>query len=197
MSVRAAPSAPVLGGRGSLLDIATEVLLDDPAATLATVARAAGIGRTTLHKQYATRDDLLVAVAHRALDVTEQAIAPDGDDPEAAVDGGLRRLVDELVPAGAQLSFLFRQPSLDRDAEITARLGTLDEPILAVVHRAQAAGALGRQLPDWWVVETIYALVYQAWNSIRGGRLAPLDATDVVLRTLTAGLGAAEPGRTR
>ncbi len=50
-------------GRGqSLLDVAAGVLVADPAASLAEVAKAAGIGRTTLHKQYATRDDLLCAV---------------------------------------------------------------------------------------------------------------------------------------
>src|SRR5262249_21782471 len=52
-----------------LLDVVAEVLVADPAAALAEVAAAAGIGRTTLHKHYATRDDLVTAVAHRAIDL--------------------------------------------------------------------------------------------------------------------------------
>ena len=63
------------GTRPSLLDVAAEVLVADPAASLAEVAEAAGIGRTTLHKHYATRDDLLTAVGNRALDLWEQAVA--------------------------------------------------------------------------------------------------------------------------
>ena len=48
-----------------LLDVAAAVLVSDPAASLAEVAEAAGIGRTTLHKHYATRDDLVRAVGSR------------------------------------------------------------------------------------------------------------------------------------
>ena len=66
------------GTRPSLLDVAAEVLVADPAASLAQVAHAAGIGRTTLHKHYATRDDLLLAVGHRAIDLWELAVAGAG-----------------------------------------------------------------------------------------------------------------------
>ena len=60
--------------RPTLLDVAAEVLVADPSASLADVAAAASIGRTTLHKQYATRDDLLRAVAHRSIDLWSAAI---------------------------------------------------------------------------------------------------------------------------
>src|SRR5689334_4175267 len=71
----------------ALLDTAVSVLVADPAAALAEVAEAAGIGRTTLHKHYATRDDLLRAVGHRAIDRYEQVVAAAVDDD--ASDGGL------------------------------------------------------------------------------------------------------------
>jgi len=58
--------------RRSLLDVAAEVLVADPSASLTQVAEAAGIGRTTLHKQYATGEDLLRAVGHRVIDLWEQ-----------------------------------------------------------------------------------------------------------------------------
>jgi hypothetical protein len=55
MSVQVAGIArPRRGPRPPLLDVAAEVLVADPAASLAEVAVAAGIGRTTLHKHYAT-----------------------------------------------------------------------------------------------------------------------------------------------
>src|ERR1700689_5886322 len=52
--------------RRSLLDVAAEVLVADPSASLTQVAEAAGIGRTTLHKQDATREDLLRPAGTRA-----------------------------------------------------------------------------------------------------------------------------------
>jgi AcrR family transcriptional regulator len=172
----------------TLLDVAAEVLVDDPAASLAEVAKAAGIGRTTLHKQYATRDDLIRAVAHRALDVWEQAVcAVSETDP----DGGLRALVTALVPLGPQLAFLWRTPALEHVKEISARLDVLEERQLVLLRHARKAGILADDTPDWWLVHMLYAVVYSAAESIYKGRLAPLDAPDLAFGTLLRGLGAA------
>ena len=59
---------------------------------------AAGIGRTTLHKHYATRDDLLRAVGHRSIDRWEQLVTT------AAQDGSL------LALAGAMVTWSSRPP---------------------------------------------------------------------------------------
>lgn len=185
------PSSTVrYGPRRPLLDVVAEVLVANPGASLAAVAAAAGIGRTTLHKHYATRDDLVTAVAHRAIDTCEQAVASAQEHADG--DGGLRRLVDALIPVGPQLSFLFRQPSLDDVAAIGERMERFHRRVAGVVHAAQDAGVLDatRPRPDWWHVEALHALVYVAWESIRDGRLARLDATDLVLNTLLRGLGA-------
>src|SRR5690348_14875162 len=101
----------VLAKRGSaaaLLDVAVEVLVADPAASLAEVADAAGIGRTTLHKHYATREDLLRAVGHRAIDRWEQVMA--AADRAEDGDGGLSALAEAMVPIGPHLAFLWRNP---------------------------------------------------------------------------------------
>jgi AcrR family transcriptional regulator len=171
----------------TLLDIAAEVLVDDPAASLAEVAKAAGIGRTTLHKQYATRDDLIRAVAHRALDVWDQAVGTvHTDDP----DGGLRALVTALVPLGPQLEFLWRTPALEHIEEICARLDTLQDRQTGVLRHARKLGILAADAPDWWLVRVLYAVVYSAAEAIYNGELAPLDAPDLAFDTLLRGLGA-------
>src|ERR1700735_4085149 len=94
--------------RRSLLDVAAEVLVTDPSASLSQVAEAAGIGRTTLHKQYATREDLLRAGGQRVIDLGEQVHeAASADD----ADGGLRTAIEAMIPIGPQLAFLWRTPS--------------------------------------------------------------------------------------
>jgi AcrR family transcriptional regulator len=175
-----------------LLDIAAEVLVADPSASLTEVAEAAGIGRTTLHKHYATRDDLLRAVAHRAIDLWEAAVdeLPDGDD------GGLRAVVEAMIPIGPQLAFLWRTPAFDRDPEINERWAAVEKRGLAVLVRAQEQGVLAAGVPDWWLLQTLYSLVYTAAESVALGRLAPRDAPGLVLATLLRGLSA-PPGVTR
>jgi AcrR family transcriptional regulator len=181
-------AAPRRTGRPSLLDIAAEVLVADPAASLAEVAEAAGIGRTTLHKHYATRDDLLGAVGHRAIDLWEEAVAGagGGEDP----DGGLRRLVTAMIPIGPQLAFLWRTPAFDHLEELGERWLAVESRCVAVLKRAQDLGSLGAAVPDWWLTQTLYSIVYVAAESVRAGQLAPLDAPGLALGTFLHGLGA-------
>ena len=187
--------APVRRGtRPSLLDVAAEVLVADPAAALAEVAEAAGIGRTTLHKHYATRDDLLCAVGHRAIDLWEQAVAGAGgsDDP----DGGLRALTTAMIPIGPQLAFLWRTPAFDHVGDIGERWLAVEARCLAVLKRAQDLGVLAAGVPDWWLLQTLYSIIYVAAESVGAGKLAPLDAPGLALGTFLHGLGArpARPG---
>jgi AcrR family transcriptional regulator len=179
--------------RPSLLDVAAEVLVADPAASLAEVAAAAGIGRTTLHKHYATRDDLLRAVGYRAIDLWEQAI---GEVTRAEhADGGLRALIAALIPIGPQLAFLWRTPAFDHMKDLGERLMAVEERGLAVLRRAQELGCVATDLPDWWLVQMLYSVIYVAAESVRAGQLAPLDAPGLALRTLLHGTG--EPGPAR
>lgn len=173
----------------SLLQTATEVLVADPAASLGDVAAAAGIGRTTLHKLYPTRQSLLVALAKDALEVLEgiyrEVVL---DEPGSAAPRVLRRLVTAVIPLGPRMEFLCRERSLDTEPELIARVEALDAPVLGLVRRAQAEGVLTADLPDEWVVASINALVYAAWELIALGRLAPVAAPELVMRTLLGGI---------
>jgi AcrR family transcriptional regulator len=183
---RRAPKPP-------LLDVAAEVLVADPSASLAKVAEAAGIGRTTLHKSYATREDLLTAVGHRAIDLWEAAVnavaGSEDTDPSEHADGGLAALTAAMIPIGPQLAFLWRTPAFDHVAELGERGIAVELRCLAVLKRAQQRGVLAPGVPDWWLLNTYYSLVYVAAESIRSGDLAPRDAPDLVLATFLGGVG--------
>jgi AcrR family transcriptional regulator len=180
---------PRRGTRPPLLDVAAEVLVADPAASLAEVAEAAGIGRTTLHKHYATRDDLLRAVGHRAVDLWQQALAQVADGP----DGGLRALSTSMVVVGSQLGFLWRTPALHRDQALKQRSDAMQDATLAVLRRAQDRGALDPATPDWWLLDTFFSLIYVAAESVADGDLAANDAPGLVTRTFLRGIGAPAP----
>jgi AcrR family transcriptional regulator len=169
--------------RRPLLDVVAEVLLADPSASLTDVAAAAGIGRTTLHKHYATRADLVSAVGHRAIDLWEEAV-----DGVEQTGGGLRDLTDALIPIGSQLTFLWRSPELDHVSDINERWAAVERRGLAVLEKGRSSGGVRDDVPDWWLLQTFYSLVYVAAESIRSGRLAPRDATDMVLSTLLNGV---------
>jgi AcrR family transcriptional regulator len=172
-----------------LLDLVAEVLLAQPGASLADVATAAGISRTTLHKQYATRDELVRAVGLRATEIWEQAV--DRVAAEPGTETGLRALLAAMIESGPQLTFLWRSPALDEDEELTQRYIALEKRCLVVLDRARSKSVLAAATPDWWLLQTMYALVYTAAEAVQAGKLAPLDAPDLVLTTLLRGLGPA------
>jgi len=174
----------------SLLDVAAEVLVADPSASLTQVAEAAGIGRTTLHKQYATREDLLRAVGNRVIDLWEQVteVASAGD-----ADGGLLAAIEAMIPIGPQLAFLWRTPSFDHDQDLETRWNAFTQQTLAILKRAQDRGVISAAVPDWWLLSTFHAVIYIASERVQLGHLARLDAPGLALSTLLHGIGPQTP----
>ena len=181
------PAVPTAERRArALLDHAVQVLVADPGASLAEVAEAAGISRTTLHKHFATREDLVRAVGLRAVTRWEQAVDEVADGP----DGGLRDLMTAAIDCGPQLKFIWRSPALDGDDELIRRRGAVEQRSQAVLLRARKLGVIAAGVPDWWLLESFYALSYTAFEMMRSGHLAPLDAPGLALNTLLHGIGA-------
>ena len=178
-----------------MLEVATRVLLADPAASLQDVAVAAGVSRTTLHSRFPTRHALLVALANEAMDLVERAVeaagiaTADGDDAR----GPLGRLVELALPLGPRVLFLLRERSLDAEPELDARYEALDAPLVAFVERAARRGRLRSDLPAWWTAAALWGAVTTAWEAIADGRLAPRDAPALVLGTVLDGVGR-QPG---
>ncbi|GAA0911290.1 hypothetical protein GCM10009560_00220 [Nonomuraea longicatena] len=177
------------------MEIATQTLLANPAAALAEVAAAAGVSRTTLHRLYPTRQELLVAVASEAVDRVERAYAEVGlEAPGEEAEGALRRLLAALIPLGPQLEFIHRERSLDAELSLHTRFDSLDDLVIDLVKRGQRAGVLRADLAAWWIVSSLNGAVYAAWESIELGRLAPNDAPGMVLSTLLDGIRSAAGG---
>src|SRR5260370_10713857 len=51
------------------------LLADDPSASIADIAAAAGVDRRTVYRRFASREELLAAVYEARYDAVEQAIA--------------------------------------------------------------------------------------------------------------------------
>jgi AcrR family transcriptional regulator len=174
--------------REAVLEHATVVLTAEPAASLADVARALGIGRTTLHRMFPTRAELLRAMAERAIDLLEETYAGAGlGDPGVDAMGALQAAVTALVPLGPTALFLLQARELDDDADLEARLVTANRSLLATVGRAIGAGTITGH--DWWAAEALKSLIYAAWEQVAAGRLAPADAPGLVLDTWLGGVG--------
>lgn len=179
--------APQLSGsrtrtRRAILDAAIAVLSKDSAASLADIAAAAGVGRTTVHRHFAERTDLMLAISQEALARTEAAVIRARLDQGPAAQAFLR-LCGEYFELGDTLMLLFGDPQIMQSPEWTED-SDADRQIRALIERGQAEGSIDPALSPTWLQVLIWSCLYAAWEVVRSGELSKHQALSLCLRTL-------------
>ncbi|BBH70565.1 TetR family transcriptional regulator [Actinoplanes sp. OR16] len=170
--------------RQAILDAAITVFARNPAAPLGDVATAAGVGRTTLHRYYADRAELIVALRSEALSRLEAARVRARISDDTAGDA-VRRLGQEYFDLGDVLSLLFNeQVSLD---SVPAG-GGCDPEFTALVARGHADGTIDPSLPADWVQSVLWAQLYAGWSYMAEQRVSRHEALRLVLHCLGGAL---------
>ena len=175
--------------RESILDHATRLLVDDPAVGMGEMAGASGIGRATLYRHFPTREELIQAIADRALDETERAIVASRLEEGTALEA-LRRLVAALLEIGDRYRFLLAQATTQSQAAAggaQAELRVADR-LAALFERGGATGELSRYLPPAWMTTMVGVVVLAAAQRDLSGCLDQDRAIDIVMETLLYGL---------
>lgn len=166
--------------RQAILDAAIEVLARNPGAPLGEVATAADVGRTTLHRYFPERTDLVAALKEEAKRRLDEARlrARIGDDSGASA---IRRLCQEYFDLGDVLSLLFHeQIACEEDDEDVAD----DDAFATVVQRGHDDGSIDPELPVTWVQNIIWSQLYAGWNYIDEAHVSRHEALRLVLRSV-------------
>ena len=174
--------------RDRILRVGAAVLARNPGASLDEIARAAELGRATLHRHFASRTDMLREIGLAALATIETAVAEarlEEDGPEAA----LRRLIEVLTPLGVHARFLLYAAELYDDPELRRADERVNSMILPVLGRLRQAGMIRIGVPDAWMFASLEALLYAAWDAVHFGTVARKDAPHLVLTSFLHGAG--------
>ena len=177
-----------LSARNRLLRAAATVWGADPSASLDSVARAAGVGRATLHRYFTSRTELMQSAALDGIAALADALEHAGCFRLDAAPA-LQAMVDVLVPFGDRLHFLLVCGDLMGDPAVAAAEAEVDARLHRVLDIAVADGLLRADVPRAWRFRAIEALIYSAWTAVAAGELARLDAPALVHSTLLRGLG--------
>lgn len=188
MSSTAAESGTRNRTRQAILAAAARVLGRDHRATLADIARAADVGRSTLHRYFPDREELMKAVVADSLTVADQAIrdaAPDQGAPREA----MHRLISAMVEAGDRVIFLWGDPRVledyDPDCPDTP---TLDpHATLRLIERGQREGVFDPDLPAAWIQSVLWGLIYTGVTAADEGTIPRHGVTSTVIRTFEKG----------
>jgi TetR/AcrR family transcriptional repressor of mexCD-oprJ operon len=173
-----------------VMDAAVDALAGDPEASMAEIARRAGVVRATVYKHFPTREALIAAVTERA--IAEASAAMDAAEPQRGdpADALARVILSAWRTLGryhALVAINIQLPPAelrDRHHAVMARL----EPLIA---RGQRDGTFRADVPTAWHLSVLLALVHAASAELRTGRIAPDEAERAVLATI---LGAVSEG---
>ena len=164
-----------------ILDAAIDRLGEDPRASVADIAQAAGVGRVTLYGHFPSREALVEAAFVRLLDRGDEVLEQvdlSGDSRDA-----LAQLVEVSWLLTAQAGSLLEAA---RDVLAPGRVQELhDKPaqrMLGLLERGQQTGELRSDLPAAWMASAVHYLMKGAATESSRGLI---DASEIP-RLLTA-----------
>jgi TetR/AcrR family transcriptional repressor of mexCD-oprJ operon len=169
-----------------ILDAATAVLSEDPAAGMSEVAERAGVGRATLYRHFPSRDELFAAIRARARREAVVAVEECPIDEGSAIEC-IQNVVRVIIEQGDRYRFLHREPKSPNsiDTETRERCAAV---LRAAIERGQRRGELSRAIPAETGALAMRALMLAAIEELSNGRLTQLEAEQLVSRIVIHGL---------
>ncbi|MEU7280742.1 helix-turn-helix domain-containing protein [Streptomyces sp. NPDC045431] len=172
--------------REQVLRTAAALLSRKATATMDEVARAAGIGRATLHRHFAGRDALVRALEALGIQEFEAAIdAARLDDGPA--EAALRRLIAGVEPVAGLLAFLVTENQLFEGDQMNEGWARLDARVAALFRRGQEEGDFRIDLTPAWLTEALYGLIGTGAWAVQDGRVAAKDFQYMIAELLLGG----------
>jgi AcrR family transcriptional regulator len=180
-----------------IVDAATRVLGANLKASMREVAVASGVGRATVYRYFATRDELVRAIRLRALRDCRQALGPAVFAHTSAPDA-LGAVLATLVPVLDRYRVLLDAPPPDRsDPEQRALTDAIERPLCELIERGQAAGELDPRFPPGFALAVLIGVLRAAREAVASGRMPAEAAHTLAVRSLLAGIGNGPPSDER
>jgi AcrR family transcriptional regulator len=173
----------------AILAAALEALAGDPDASMAEIARRAGVVRATIYVHFPTRESLLDAVMEHAVAEVAQATAdaePERGEAKEALERVLRATWRKLDTFQALLTINTARLS---PTELHRRHLPVTSLLVPLIERGQKTGVFRSDFPVTWHLAVIRSLVHTASFELQAGRLSEADVEETMLATVTAAIG--------
>ncbi|MET9855883.1 TetR/AcrR family transcriptional regulator [Streptomyces sp. NPDC006450] len=186
----------------AIVDAGLDCFLIDPQASMAAVARAAGVSRVTLYSHFPTREALLDAALDRAVDEAAATLEALDGEGGAAGEEGVEEALGLLIRSSWRIldrhSAVFAAVSAALPPErLRERHDRILAPVRRLIGRGRESGELRADLSADWLVTVVYSLVHAAAAEVQAGRMDPVEAPEILTATVLAAVTShpAAPGR--
>jgi AcrR family transcriptional regulator len=167
----------------SILNAAVEALASDPDASMAEIARRAGVVRATIYMHFPTRESLLDAVMEHAVAQVAEATRganPTEGDPEEALERVLLATWQQLSQFHNILQINISRLTAK---ELRRRHLPVTTQIVPLLERGQAKGVFRDDVSALWLIAVVRAIVHVASTELQAGRLTQADVERTMLTT--------------
>lgn len=172
--------------RETVIETAISVLAERPQASMRDIADASGLGRTTVYRHFATRDDLLRALFERVVAESRDTIRVAAEDGGSAAEV-LRRLAKELVGLSSRYRFLEHHRST-HPRQLPSEEDS--QPFLEWFTAAQKRGELRKDVPVAYLLTILRGAAYATGDDLAADRLSADEASKLMGDVLVAAFGA-------
>jgi TetR/AcrR family transcriptional regulator, mexCD-oprJ operon repressor len=167
---------------------ALEALASDPDASMAEIARRAGVVRATIYAHFPTRESLLDAVMEDATAQVAEAIRaaePERGEPAEALQRVLLATWQQLSQFHAVLGININRLSAK---ELRRRHLPMTRQFIPLLERGQAEGVFRSDVSAEWLIAVVRAIVHVASTELQAGRLSQADVERTMLTTAQAAI---------
>lgn len=163
--------------RDRILDVALDVLGENPDAGMGEIASAAGVVRRTVYDHFPSRLDLVQTLTQRAVaEIT--AVLTEVIDSGAQADAMWVEFIARLWPVAHRYRVLLALRRGEYGEAIHALLGPVDELLADLVKRGQDGEVFARHLPAGILSQVAYGVVFAIADSeLSNGTLGARAAT--------------------
>jgi len=175
----------------AILDAATSLLVEKPTASLNEIATRAGIGIATLHRYIESREQLMLHLGFRAMDVLRKAFESVEKDA-VNLERYIPRLIETLIPLGDRIYFLTRDATIGGNPDMEHTYRDIRQPVLEKIEQLQQQRILRQDCDAEWIWSVTESVLFLAWERMAGGNLTPSEAAALVESTVRRGFGAGE-----
>jgi AcrR family transcriptional regulator len=184
MQIESARARAMNETRNRILDVALEVLGQNPDAGMGDIAAGAGVVRRTVYGHFPTRADLVRTLTQRAVDEIASVLT-DVNASERVPDAAWTQFVAHLWPLTRRYRVILALRRGEYGEEIHALLGPVDRTLADLVKRGQDSEVFGQHLPAEILSQVAYAAVFSiADYDLSNGTLGVRAATLTSLFTL-------------